>query len=70
MSEWWSQAALAAFLHVELVVSVLQGNCLYHGEVWGVDGSSVAVSTCSGLRYVKTTTHTVHDSSTNGFVYT
>ncbi|XP_075897617.1 disintegrin and metalloproteinase domain-containing protein 19-like isoform X2 [Nelusetta ayraudi] len=28
------------------------GNCLYHGEVWGVDGSSVAVSTCSGLRGV------------------
>uniref|UniRef100_H3BZB9 ADAM metallopeptidase domain 19 n=1 Tax=Tetraodon nigroviridis TaxID=99883 RepID=H3BZB9_TETNG len=25
-------------------------HCFYHGEVWGVDGSSVAVSTCSGLR--------------------
>ncbi|XP_077466463.1 disintegrin and metalloproteinase domain-containing protein 19 isoform X1 [Stigmatopora argus] len=25
-------------------------HCLYHGEVAGVDGSSVAVSTCSGLR--------------------
>lgn len=50
-------------------LSVVQGNCLYHGEVWGVDGSSVAVSTCSGLRYVKTTTNTIHDSSTNGFVY-
>ncbi|XP_061691598.1 disintegrin and metalloproteinase domain-containing protein 19 isoform X1 [Syngnathoides biaculeatus] len=25
-------------------------HCLYHGEVVGVDGSSVAVSTCSGLR--------------------
>ncbi|XP_011609122.2 disintegrin and metalloproteinase domain-containing protein 19 [Takifugu rubripes] len=25
-------------------------HCFYHGEVRGVDGSSVAVSTCSGLR--------------------
>ncbi|XP_069552978.1 disintegrin and metalloproteinase domain-containing protein 19 [Brachyistius frenatus] len=26
------------------------GHCFYHGEVLGVEGSSVAVSTCSGLR--------------------
>ncbi|XP_030253288.1 disintegrin and metalloproteinase domain-containing protein 19 [Sparus aurata] len=26
------------------------GNCFYHGEVQGIEGSSVAVSTCSGLR--------------------
>ncbi|XP_034036928.1 disintegrin and metalloproteinase domain-containing protein 19 [Thalassophryne amazonica] len=26
------------------------GHCFYHGEVLGVKGSSVAVSTCSGLR--------------------
>ncbi|KAM3867059.1 disintegrin and metalloproteinase domain-containing protein 19 [Diretmus argenteus] len=26
------------------------GHCFYHGEVVGVEGSSVAVSTCSGLR--------------------
>ncbi|MED6263050.1 hypothetical protein CHARACLAT_000359 [Characodon lateralis] len=25
-------------------------NCFYHGEVLGIEGSSVAVSTCSGLR--------------------
>ncbi|KAM9833210.1 disintegrin and metalloproteinase domain-containing protein 19-like isoform 2-T2 [Syngnathus typhle] len=29
---------------------VNMNHCLYHGEVVGVDGSSVAVSTCSGLR--------------------
>lgn len=33
-----------------LMVFVFQQHCFYHGEVWGVDGSSVAVSTCSGLR--------------------
>uniref|UniRef100_A0A8D0DE44 ADAM metallopeptidase domain 19 n=1 Tax=Sander lucioperca TaxID=283035 RepID=A0A8D0DE44_SANLU len=27
-----------------------QGHCFYHGEVLGMEGSSVAVSTCSGLR--------------------
>ncbi|XP_056456107.1 disintegrin and metalloproteinase domain-containing protein 19 [Gadus chalcogrammus] len=26
------------------------GHCFYHGEVQGMEGSSVAVSTCSGLR--------------------
>ncbi|XP_078145148.1 disintegrin and metalloproteinase domain-containing protein 19 [Centroberyx gerrardi] len=26
------------------------GHCFYHGEVLGVEGSSVALSTCSGLR--------------------
>ncbi|XP_040904700.1 disintegrin and metalloproteinase domain-containing protein 19 [Toxotes jaculatrix] len=26
------------------------GHCFYHGEVQGIEGSSVAVSTCSGLR--------------------
>ncbi|KAM7000842.1 disintegrin and metalloproteinase domain-containing protein 19 [Tautogolabrus adspersus] len=26
------------------------GHCFYHGEVLGLEGSSVAVSTCSGLR--------------------
>ncbi|XP_037636668.1 disintegrin and metalloproteinase domain-containing protein 19 [Sebastes umbrosus] len=26
------------------------GHCFYHGEILGVEGSSVAVSTCSGLR--------------------
>ncbi|XP_059202750.1 disintegrin and metalloproteinase domain-containing protein 19 [Centropristis striata] len=26
------------------------GHCFYHGEVLGMEGSSVAVSTCSGLR--------------------
>ncbi|XP_049898058.1 disintegrin and metalloproteinase domain-containing protein 19 [Epinephelus moara] len=26
------------------------GHCFYHGEVLGIEGSSVAVSTCSGLR--------------------
>ncbi|XP_053179516.1 disintegrin and metalloproteinase domain-containing protein 19 [Scomber japonicus] len=26
------------------------GHCLYHGEVQGMEGSSIAVSTCSGLR--------------------
>uniref|UniRef100_A0A3Q4HLP6 ADAM metallopeptidase domain 19b n=1 Tax=Neolamprologus brichardi TaxID=32507 RepID=A0A3Q4HLP6_NEOBR len=30
---------------------VFQGHCFYHGEVQGMEGSSVAVSTCSGLRY-------------------
>uniref|UniRef100_A0A3Q4HHU1 ADAM metallopeptidase domain 19b n=1 Tax=Neolamprologus brichardi TaxID=32507 RepID=A0A3Q4HHU1_NEOBR len=29
---------------------VFQGHCFYHGEVQGMEGSSVAVSTCSGLR--------------------
>ncbi|XP_077388476.1 disintegrin and metalloproteinase domain-containing protein 19 isoform X1 [Festucalex cinctus] len=29
---------------------VNMNHCFYHGEVAGVDGSSVAVSTCSGLR--------------------
>ncbi|XP_057706575.1 disintegrin and metalloproteinase domain-containing protein 19 isoform X1 [Corythoichthys intestinalis] len=29
---------------------VNMNHCLYHGEVAGVDGSSVVVSTCSGLR--------------------
>ncbi|XP_061757855.1 disintegrin and metalloproteinase domain-containing protein 19 isoform X1 [Nerophis ophidion] len=29
---------------------VNMNHCLYHGEVLGVEGSSVAVSTCSGLR--------------------
>uniref|UniRef100_A0A669DEE5 ADAM metallopeptidase domain 19b n=1 Tax=Oreochromis niloticus TaxID=8128 RepID=A0A669DEE5_ORENI len=28
------------------------GHCFYHGEVQGMEGSSVAVSTCSGLRCV------------------
>ncbi|KAM9357468.1 disintegrin and metalloproteinase domain-containing protein 19 [Symphorus nematophorus] len=27
-----------------------EGHCFYHGEVVGMEGSSVAVSTCSGLR--------------------
>lgn len=36
-----------------LTVFVFQGHCFYHGEVLGMEGSSVAVSTCSGLRYVK-----------------
>ncbi|XP_061644136.1 disintegrin and metalloproteinase domain-containing protein 19 [Phyllopteryx taeniolatus] len=31
-------------------INLFQSHCLYHGEVVGVDGSSVAVSTCSGLR--------------------
>uniref|UniRef100_A0A3Q4HL13 ADAM metallopeptidase domain 19b n=1 Tax=Neolamprologus brichardi TaxID=32507 RepID=A0A3Q4HL13_NEOBR len=31
---------------------VFQGHCFYHGEVQGMEGSSVAVSTCSGLREV------------------
>uniref|UniRef100_A0A673VYY1 ADAM metallopeptidase domain 19b n=1 Tax=Salmo trutta TaxID=8032 RepID=A0A673VYY1_SALTR len=29
---------------------MLQGHCFYHGDVQGVEGSSVALSTCSGLR--------------------
>lgn len=38
-------------LCVNLFFFVFQQHCLYHGEVLGVDGSSVAVSTCAGLRY-------------------
>uniref|UniRef100_A0A3B4ER13 ADAM metallopeptidase domain 19b n=1 Tax=Pundamilia nyererei TaxID=303518 RepID=A0A3B4ER13_9CICH len=30
---------------------VFQGHCFYHGEVQGMEGSSVAVSTCSGLSF-------------------
>lgn len=33
-----------------MIVLVFQGNCFYHGEVLGMEGSSVALSTCSGLR--------------------
>lgn len=32
------------------IIVVFQGHCFYHGEVLGMEGSSVAVSTCSGLR--------------------
>uniref|UniRef100_A0A3B4U4J3 ADAM metallopeptidase domain 19 n=1 Tax=Seriola dumerili TaxID=41447 RepID=A0A3B4U4J3_SERDU len=35
---------------LSLVVSVFQGHCFYHGTVQGIEGSSVAVSTCLGLR--------------------
>uniref|UniRef100_A0AAY4CXV9 ADAM metallopeptidase domain 19b n=1 Tax=Denticeps clupeoides TaxID=299321 RepID=A0AAY4CXV9_9TELE len=33
-------------------VCVLQDHCFYHGAVQNIDGSSVAVSSCSGLRGV------------------
>ncbi|KAG7273536.1 LOW QUALITY PROTEIN: hypothetical protein CRUP_009885 [Coryphaenoides rupestris] len=32
------------------LVSMGLGHCFYHGEVQGVEASSVAVSTCAGLR--------------------
>lgn len=59
---WWLSESLSAALPdcVELDVSVFQGHCFYHGEVWGMEGSSVAVSTCSGLRCVKQPTDCIH----------
>lgn len=59
---WWLNDRLSAALPdcVELNVSVFQGHCFYHGEVLGREGSSVAVSTCSGLRYVKPPTDCIH----------
>lgn len=58
-SDDWMISALLCLI-VEFNVSVFQGHCFYHGEVLGREGSSVAVSTCSGLRYVKQPTDCIH----------
>uniref|UniRef100_A0A7N8WNV4 ADAM metallopeptidase domain 19b n=1 Tax=Mastacembelus armatus TaxID=205130 RepID=A0A7N8WNV4_9TELE len=39
-----------SLLLLSVFAFVIQENCFYHGAVLGMEGSSVAVSTCSGLR--------------------